>query len=268
MASEVRVTVHQPMLVEHLTHPPALALDEIHVWVTRVEEVDPGPAVLSPAEHKRISGYADPRDGTAFRKRRVLLRRLLGSYLDLDPAGLRFSTRCVLCGDSDHGKPYLMTPAPKAIRFSASCSWGWILIAISGASEVGADIERLDRTLPARQLTPLVLSDREQEPDPAASGAEQVERFFTIWTLKEAFLKASGHGLGRSHGLDSLTIRWSGAQPTHLYDEGPEPTARPGWQLNSARVGPCFLAVAGPEGHRVRWLRPRRALSPSRSEDR
>ena len=88
-----------------------------------------------------------------------------------------------------HTGPYGKPEAP-GVFFSLSHSGGCALLAVSDA-DVGADLERL-RPAPMRTAGRVFAPE---ELDWLAAGEDGDARFFTLWTLKEALLKAAGRGL-------------------------------------------------------------------------
>lgn len=93
-----------------------------------------------------------------------------------------------------HGKPYV---AGSGVAFSIAHSGQGVLVAYAARGRLGVDIEALDRPVKA-----LALARHFFHPMEAAFieslAAEQRERFFRIWTAKEAYCKAVGLGLGLS----------------------------------------------------------------------
>ena len=121
------------------------------------------------------------------------LRARLGAALGIAAASVEISRECEHCGDLDHGRPRL---PGNEVAFSVSHSGDRGVVAFApGVSRIGVDLERvrprpfLDR-LAARTLTPDALATWS-----AAPRAEQLERFLRAWTMKEAYLKATGVGI-------------------------------------------------------------------------
>jgi len=115
----------------------SIGVGEIHVWLADLAGL-PGPGVLDrnvldPAELDRAARYTRPRDSARFAASRACLRVILGSYLDKDPADLRFAA-------SPSGRPALAGDNPGKREFSLSRSGDLALIAVS-LTPVGADIE-------------------------------------------------------------------------------------------------------------------------------
>lgn len=84
----------------------------------------------------------------------------------------------------ENGKPFTNN---KNVKFSISHSGEYVVLAVSDA-EVGLDIERIDegRKNPLKKA----LTDREFK---WVNG--EIEKFVTVWTLKEALSKTIGVGL-------------------------------------------------------------------------
>ena len=133
---------------------------------------------------------------------RALLRRTLAPAAGADPADLRFAYTAA-------GKPAL-AGGPE---FSLAHSGDHALVAVAFGAAVGADLERI-RAEPAR---PPSVERYFSEPERAELAALDEEarrrRFFDLWTLKEAYLKATGEGV-RAHGLGALPERgWVSERP-------------------------------------------------------
>lgn len=120
----------------------------------------------------------------------------------------RAALRAVLCtelacandelafGVSPPGKPFAMVrDRPAEISFSVSHGGRHGLIAYAARGRLGVDIE--DRT-PARRLDILIeaaLGDEERAEVTSARGSDRLHRFYKLWTMKEALLKADGRGI-------------------------------------------------------------------------
>jgi 4'-phosphopantetheinyl transferase len=161
--------------------------DAVHIWNVSLSRDYVRPqdrAILCAAEIARADAFRFVRDAAQYVQSRSTLKRVLGIYLDLKPAevGFRYSS---------HGKPELDLPG-RQLHFNLSHSHDLAVIAVSGDIEVGIDVERrtdlgyLD--LASRFFAPCELQDLQKSPC-------LPDRFFHIWTRKEACLKAIGTGL-------------------------------------------------------------------------
>ncbi|MCR4672895.1 MAG: 4'-phosphopantetheinyl transferase superfamily protein [Lachnospiraceae bacterium] len=91
----------------------------------------------------------------------------------------------------EHGKPFLK--GHYGINFSISHSNGIVLLALSD-SGIGADIEKIRVFKPG--LISRILTQAEQDTFLRSSEDSREEFFFRYWTLKEAWLKFAGLGIG------------------------------------------------------------------------
>jgi len=157
---------------------------------------------------------------------------ILSLYLDCRPADVLFRAGA-------HGKPFLEPAAHgQRLRFNVSHSHELALVGVTAASEVGVDIERVR---PLEDLDAMVarhFAPRERRAFTRAAPADRLRTFFRHWTLKEAYLKASGVGL--SGPLDAVDV---------TIGRHAEWTVRP---LSPDAGYVAALVVAG-RGHRVRW---------------
>ncbi len=161
----------------------------IHLWAF---SVDPSSGfkercrqALPPNELQRIDFFKFPNAKENFLISQGGLRLLLGAYLEMEPLDVRI-------GRQPKGKPFSLDDPN--LHFNMSNSGKWVSYAVSTSGEVGIDIEYL-RALPdLDQLISKNFTEKEQayinKP-----GAEQLERFFKFWTLKEGYLKAIGEGM-------------------------------------------------------------------------
>jgi 4'-phosphopantetheinyl transferase len=118
---------------------------------------------------------------------RQALRRVLGAYLEEDPAAIELRR-------GPHGKPALADPTA-TLRFNLSHSGGLALIAVVDGREVGVDVER---ERPRRNL--LRLAERALDPVEAAAvraaaPADRLTLFHQAWARREAAAKCHGAGL-------------------------------------------------------------------------
>lgn len=122
---------------------------------------------------------------------RALLRVVLGHYTGIEARKLEIAR-------TDDGKPFL-TNSPRPLYFNLTHSGNFAALAITHHGEVGIDIET------ARNRSYLQIVERYFHPDEIKHlhDCEETQRerlFYRLWTLKEAFFKATGTGI--STGLD------------------------------------------------------------------
>jgi len=162
--------------------------DEVHVWAIRIDaaRLDDLTPLLTADEVERAGRFHFHRDRARFIARRAHLRRLLGGYLDQDPMALRFATTGI-------GKPVL-AQRRSDLHFSVSQSGDLGVCVVGRDHPVGIDVERIRPgvydALASRVCTP---NERAALARIAAKGRPAA--FFTLWTHKEALVKADGRGL-------------------------------------------------------------------------
>lgn len=178
-------------------HPHAdltLGQAEIHVWYAQLEQqarhLQPLAAVLSDDERTRASRYHFEKDRRQFSIRRGLLRMILGRYLRVEPARLRFA-----CGP--HGKPALVSYGVPQLRFNLSHSDGLAMYAVAWDYDLGIDVERIRDVNEAEQIAAYFFSARENTEWRSLPRSQRSRAFLQCWTRKEACLKASGAGITR-----------------------------------------------------------------------
>jgi 4'-phosphopantetheinyl transferase len=161
---------------------------EVELWFADPAEIDAGAIeLLDAGERARMERYKFERDRQLFLAAHALVRRALSRHADVHPAAWRFATE-------SGGKPVLAGPAPvPPLCFNLSHCRGLVACAIARDRHVGVDVERVAE-LP-RELIDSIASPDEAIALRSLPAAAQPERFFTLWTLKEAYVKARGQGL-------------------------------------------------------------------------
>lgn len=150
---------------------------------------------LSDAERARRARFRFAAHRHQFLVSRALLRWVLGRYTGLDPASLRF-------GCNAWGKPHLELADSGAPEFNLSHTDGLIVLAVAEVNGqaappmLGVDVERRDRVVNAPALAMRFFSALESDTLHGLPGEHQRSCFFDFWTLKEAYIKAVGMGLG------------------------------------------------------------------------
>jgi 4'-phosphopantetheinyl transferase len=150
-------------------------------------------AWLSAEERARAERFRVPGLAPRWRVAHVALRAVLAERLGCDPAAVRF-------GAEANGKPFLV-PAPGASATHAPCfnlshAGDRALIAVGGELPLGVDVE-LMKPVPEMvgvaedHFAPEERTALFAEPEPS-----RLATFYRIWTRKEAFVKATGIGVG------------------------------------------------------------------------
>lgn len=122
-------------------------------------------------------------DGSAFLCARAMTRKVLGWVLGCSPVGIE------LCR-SEHGRLALVD---REVCFSTAYGGGRQLIAVSLRSEVGVDIQ--DGNATYGENLQLALTEWEQRLLRRLPPSARQMFFLSLWTRKEAVLRAAGYGL-------------------------------------------------------------------------
>lgn len=174
----------------------------------------------------------------------VGLRVLLGSYLGIDPLEVEIR-------HGGHGRPELASV--HNLSFNLSHTAGIAVYAIGRERAIGIDVEALDRRAPSPGLIARALTEREAARLARVSTTEErTEAFLGYWTVKEAYAKALGVGLGLD--LRRVGVDGPAARPRLDIPGGSEE-----WHVRRLRpqagVIGALVADGGPWRMRVRELR-------------
>ena len=179
----------------------------------------------------------------AARRRFVLGRTLLRSELSLRVGG---APDALVLGVGPHGKPHLVKPALDTPPcFNLSHSGDLVVLAIA-AVEVGADVECLRPVAGAEKLARRFFSSAECRAITGLSGAVRDRAFLRIWTQKEAYLKATGLGVGMR--LREVEAEPDPQAPLRLHTIGGDDEEAARWSLHEVELpgAVCTVAAIGP----------------------
>jgi 4'-phosphopantetheinyl transferase len=128
------------------------------------------------------------------------------------------------------GKPRVSgVPGP---HFNISHCDGLVACAVSCAVDIGVDVECLERSAPL-ELAGRYFAVAECALLSAMREAERPLGFFRLWTLKEAYIKATGLGLSQTLGDFSI-----GFDPLRVSFADPALGNSAAWQFRQTTVGP------------------------------
>lgn len=128
-----------------------------------------------------------------------------------------------------HGKPRVARG--EGPHFNLSHCDGLVACAVSWPTEIGIDVENIDRQ-PALDLTKAYFAPTELAWLQSLDTAAQRQGFFQLWTLKEAFIKATGRGLAQP--LDAFSFRFDPLRVAFLDSALGDPAA---WRFEQCAVG-------------------------------
>jgi 4'-phosphopantetheinyl transferase len=188
-------------------------------------------------ERDRFRKYRHPLAAHQFLVARLLIRSWLQAVSGTAASKWQFI-------EGARGRPAIGHPS-SPWSFNLAHSGGMVACVLSRLPDVGVDLEHLDRRpidrdLHRRYCSPAEIADIERQPEEA-----RTRRFLTYWTLKEAYLKARGLGIGVA--LADVEFCLDGARPSIAF-RGSLEGADAAWVF--ALFQPSFqylLSVAAPQ---------------------
>ncbi len=216
-----------------------LEYNEIHVWCAALgefaSELARLHALLSSSESAKAERFRFAKDRNHFVARRGILRGILSRYLEQSPSEIDFR-------HGRFGKPEVNGDFVRGnLQFSVSHSGDLALYAVTRACAIGVDVEHIRPFPQFEEIASRFFSSNERGVLMALRPEQQTDGFFACWTRKEAFLKATGQGIGEDLAKVEVTLTpWD--DPEFLSIKG-EPRARAEWQLRSFSPAPGYLAA-------------------------
>lgn len=194
-------------------------------------------AVLDDGERARMARHHFPEGRRLFGVSYTLVRTTLSRYAEIPPEKWRFVK-------NGHGKPSIdPTLDSPPLRFSLAHTRGAAVVAVTEGADVGADVERADRTVDAARLGSRFFSPDEAAALQGMPPDRLRERFFHYWTLKESYIKA--RGLGLSLPLDSFSFRLAGECPFRIGFSGDDPHDTGDWRFALISPFPKYVVAVG-----------------------
>lgn len=189
-------------------------------------------ALLDKAESARASLFRGADDRESYIFAHAVLRLLIGHRLATDPAHVRFAT-------GRFGKPRLAElGAP--VHFSLSRRPGVVALAL-GSAPLGVDVEVIRGGIDISGISQRFFGEAEQAfLDGDAGEGGRVSRFFSLWSRKEALVKAAGVG------IDALALAGALKSQTVLADEQGDRRTYCLHQLPSAADLVLAMAIESP----------------------
>lgn len=206
-----------------------VGVDAITVWTVAVDTV---PSALWPrlvdlldaAEREQAKRFVFERDRRPYQVAHALKRLMLSMH-----AGGAVAPQVWAFELGTHGKPRVTQEAGP--QFNLSHCDGLVACAVSERAEVGVDVENLDQRAPL-ELSATHFAAPEQRWLRSLPTAAQRLGFFRLWTLKEAYIKATGMGLNQP--LDAFAFGFDPLSVTFLDRALGDPSA---WRFGQYEVG-------------------------------
>lgn len=182
--------------------------NDIDLWyvyddnIKRNQYIDKYIDLLTKAEYQRYQRFYFDKDRKQYLLTRALVRSVLSLYIPfILPNEWRFEL-------NDYGKPHIDRDfINTSMRFNVSHTKNLIVMAVTKKREVGVDVEYISQKDNLIEMAKRFFSPVESNQLLRLPREKQYHRFFDLWTLKEAYIKACGKGL--SIPLDHFSYSFS-----------------------------------------------------------
>ncbi len=224
-----------------LISPLELRADEVHVWLATLDDYAPDSLkpLLAVDELSRAARFHFDKDRNHYTVARGWLRKLLASYLAVEPAELRFSY-------AEKGKPALDESQRGSLNFNLAHSHGMAIYAFTREREVGIDLEFIREDLADEEIAERFFSQTEVDVLMKLPFELRKQAFFDCWTRKEAYIKARGEGL--SLPLDEFDVSLGPGEVAALLRNPKDPGEVTRWSMQSVAVPAGYVAAVVAEG--------------------
>jgi 4'-phosphopantetheinyl transferase len=217
------------------------AAPHVRVWTLSVDGLDeataaPWRSVLDATEQGRAGRFVFARHRVQYIAAHALVRAVLSTIVpDASPAAWRLI-------DGGNGKPVAwLGDRPAPLSFNLSHTEGMVGVAAVPWPDcaLGFDLEALDRKVT------LDIADRYFRPEEVAwieslPEAGRSEGFLRLWTLKEAFIKATGAGLSQD-----LAAFWFTPSLPRIHFTSDLAERTEDWHFEQRVIAGRFIAAAG-----------------------
>jgi 4'-phosphopantetheinyl transferase len=149
-------------------------------------------SLLDRSECDRAFRFRIESDRRDFVAAHALLRTMLSHHFGLPPVVWRFLVDA-------NGKPRVDPEAgADEVQFNLSHARGLVAVALASQCAVGVDVEEIRDASADLSFAEAHFARSEVEILRQAPASERTRIFFRLWTLKEAYIKATGEGLNTS----------------------------------------------------------------------
>lgn len=176
-------------------------LSQTHAWISRTGHLSVDELttrylpLLGEREASAFHMLIDESKRRDYLAAHALLRLTLERYFSIPIDGIRIAYEA-------SGRPVLASPKVDGVSFSISHTLGLVACVVAYGRPCGIDVERLSIPRKVGLLANEVFAPNEHIILGECSGQDALDYFYTIWCLKEAYLKAKGMGIS----VDLTTI--------------------------------------------------------------
>ena len=221
-------------------------LDEknVHLWCFSLDDCSRNVShyehLLSEDERARAGRFHFDEDRRRYLVAHGALRTILSSYLRREPQSILFRK-------SEAGKPEIIwVRSDPPITFNLSHSGAAVLVGVARDRRIGVDIEQLKTRIDVVGIAERHFTREELDTLRTKSNDDRYKSFFSLWTCKEAYLKAIGCGLSgglRNVALSEQADRWSLSCET-----GDGSRRLDHWTIRSLKLKDGYAAAVAIEG--------------------
>jgi 4'-phosphopantetheinyl transferase len=169
---------------------------QIHLWMAFFDEIrDVGllqryDRLLAPDEREQRHRFHFEIDRHRYLVTRALARTVLSRYAAVEPEEWTFAANA-------YGKPAIANADRSAqhINFNISHTKSLVLLGVTSDGALGVDVENCRSREAPLKIANQFFAPEELAELQALPRAQQHDRFFEYWTLKESYIKARGMGL-------------------------------------------------------------------------
>lgn len=213
--------------------------DEIHVWRANLnlatQHIEKLESVLSEDEKLRANRFKFSKHRQRFIAARAILRQLLARYLEVSANKINFTY-------NPHGKPELGSCFNNIhLQFNISHSEDLALYSFNYEQKIGIDLEYLRENVDYKSIAQRFFCETEFQLIASCIDEQQQERFYQLWTAKEAYLKATGIGLGG--GLETSEIKLDPEDNIYLHSISNKLETASNWSLYNFIPETNFVAT-------------------------
>ncbi len=195
------------MQIPHLVDDNcSLKADDVQVWIAVTDQRYPLDLIetyvswLDDQELSRYGRFRFPQHRREYLVAHALLRSCLSRYDERQPWEWRFATNA-------YGRPEIQVErGVPALQFNLSHTAGLAACAVTRSAAVGVDVEQTTREGALVEVAKASFAPPELAALEHLGGRAWRDRFFDLWTLKEAYVKA--RGLGLSLPLQQFAFRF------------------------------------------------------------
>ena len=212
--------------------------NQIDVWIAEPQEIN-DPELLAAYEQLLSDSERERQRALVFEQHRrehlvahALVRTVLSKYAATGPSEWRFTNNA-------YGRPAV--DPPSALRFNLSHHPTLVVCALTTGAELGVDVEPLRRGSEILNIAEATFAAQELADLRTLPAAQACDRAVSLWTLKEAYVKA--RGLGLALPLDGFAFSFEQAEPQIRF--GPASDDRPErWAFSTRDVNKHRIAIA------------------------